>query len=101
MTTAHEAWAVVIGCPAAALTGRFQLRQSDYEAAGAYLGKGCKIVEPERFGESGITHQVFPPCDEVSLTLGAEAVRLLNEGHPMPLDFDSVQKAAFADQEDL
>jgi hypothetical protein len=97
MTTATEAWAVVVGCPGSCLTGRYQLRQSDYEAEGYYLqgSSGCKIVEPDgMFGESGITHKlIYGAYDEVPLKIGILAVTWLNAGIPAPLNLKVIEES--------
>lgn len=101
---ATQVWVAVSGCPASALIGRYQLRQSDREGHGYTNLQAdlCRIVDTHRdFRFDDVTREVFPPLDEVTLPVGVEAVRLLNDGRSMPLDIDWVREDVLADQEDL
>jgi hypothetical protein len=94
---ATQTWAAVVGCPDWALTGRYQLRQVGNDGMGySHLqDPWCRIVDTHRsIWFDTITSEVFEGClgEEVSLAIGIEAVRLLNEGAPMPLNISEIRE---------
>ena len=94
---ATKTWAAVVGCPGEALTGQYQLRQSDKFGQGySHLDEPhCRIVDTYRsIWFDTITSEVFEGVldEEVSLATGIEAVRLLNAGVPMPLSISMIHE---------
>jgi hypothetical protein len=100
---ATQTWAAVVGCPGSALTGQYQLRQpGDLEMGYSHLEDAqCRIVDTHRsIWFDTITSEVFEGCigEEVSLRAGIEAVRLLNEGAPMPLNISEIHEDLLWDE---
>jgi len=103
MTTATEAWAAVVGCPAEALIGQYQVRPPGKEGMGyAHLeSPQCRIIDTHRsMWFDTITSEVFEGVvdEEVSLEGGVEAVRLLNAGASMPLSLSQLYEDLLWDE---
>lgn len=102
MTTSHEAWAAVVGCPAEALSGRYQLRPTRLEdGANGHLldgSAGVIIVDTSQLtGFDDFTRSALG-LEHTSLAIGVEAVRQLNLGYTMPLDLDWIHEDVLADE---
>jgi hypothetical protein len=100
---ATQTWAAVVGCPGSALTGQYQLRQpGDLEMGYSHLEDAqCRIVDTHRsIWFDTVTSEVFEGVlnEEVSLETGIEAVRLLNEGAPMPLNISEIHEDLLWDE---